>query len=399
MSLTSYDVIIVGGGMVGLALAALLTQNHFSVAVIEAREFIYNDNQLPIRVSSIHATSKKLFDYIGAWSLLEKTASRVRELMIWDHTQRAHLHFDSATINEPQVSWIIENSVIINALRQVLHGHIDLFCPSFVTDTVRIHNHIQFTLNNGAVISGEVIVGADGAHSKIRDQMPIQLQVSSYQQKAIVGVIETQQPHNHVAYQKFLTTGPVALLPLTHPHHTSLVWSADDEISDALMKKTQHEFNQALISALDFKLGKLTLLTERHQFSLTMRHASDYVSQHYAVVGDAAHTIHPLAGLGVNLGLMDAACLAQTLIDARAHQKSLGDLRVLRRYTRWRKANNQIIMSAMRALKEIFAANNSACNAIRSAGVNILNQNELLKTVLMRIAMGQTKDLPDFLKI
>lgn len=381
------SITIVGGGIVGLTLAAILAKNNFSVKIIEFKmpELNWKKDDLTGRVSAIHLTSAKLFQYLDLPELLNQSAP-LFEMQIWDHTQNAHLHFDSRDVNENQMGFIIENRAMVKALWEKLKcdEHVEIFCPHTPDETLLEENHL--------------IIGADGAHSWVREQMPITMQERSYQQKAIIAVIESEKAHNHCAYQKFLLTGPVALLPLTNPHYTALVWSADNAISDALMQKSNEEFSDALTKALDFKLGKLKLISPRSQFPLMMRHAEEYASENFALVGDAAHTIHPLAGLGVNLGLMDAACLAQVLIDARADKKSYGDLRTLRRYTRWRKAENTPVICAMRGLQEIFAINDNTFNIVRSFGINTIDQCTPIKNQLMKIAMGQSKDLPEFLQ-
>src|SRR3990167_8635801 len=359
---SSYDTIIIGAGIVGLSLAALLAKHNFSVALIEsnAPQLSWDENVLTARVSAIHNTSKKLLDYLDIWHLLNKKSySPLHEMKIWDHTRNANLYLNSCDVDESQMGFIVENREILKT---------------------------------------NLIVGEDGAHSWVRKQMPITLQTRSYQQKAIIAVIESQHPHNNIAYQKFLTTGPVALLPLFQANHTALVWSADDAVSDDLMKNTQIIFAKILTENLDFKLGELKLISERLQFPLVMRHADDYVSENCALIGDAAHSIHPLAGLGVNLGLMDAACLTQTVIEARIKQKSLGDLKILRRYSRWRKAENAPIIATMRGLKEIFSIDSPSFNFIRTTGINTIDQCTLIKNQLMHIAMGHSRDMPVFLQ-
>ncbi|HLB55988.1 MAG TPA: UbiH/UbiF/VisC/COQ6 family ubiquinone biosynthesis hydroxylase [Coxiellaceae bacterium] len=380
------DVVIVGAGIVGLTLAALLAKNNFSVSIIEEKKFNFSENNLTARVSAIHLTSVKLLEHINVWAKLEKNAAPLYEMKIWDHTQNAHLHFDSRDVNELQMGFIVENRAIIKTLYEKLNAdkNITFFCP-------HVPNDFVFEQNN-------LIIGADGANSWVRKQMLVNVKLRSYQQKAIIAVIESEKPHENIAIQKFLTTGPVALLPLKNKNHTALVWSADNLISDELMQKSDEKFSDELTNALDFKLGKLKNITERSQFVLTMQHADDYVSENCALVGDAAHTIHPLAGLGVNLGLMDAACLAQTLTDARENKKNINDLRVLRRYARSRKADNSAVICAMRALQEIFASNKNAFNFIRSFGVNAIDQSDFLKNQLMKLAMGKSKDLPIFLQ-
>lgn len=395
----TYDSVIIGGGMVGLSLAALLAKNNFTVAVIESKEpaLHWPKNTVTARASAIHITSKKLFDYIEIWDFLNKKSyTPLTDMEIWDYTQNAHLHFNSKKAGEKQMGWIVENRAIVKALWEKLknNAYVDFYCPR---KPMQWENNI-LTLDNHQQLKTDLLVGADGAYSWVQQQMPIAMQIKSYQHKAIVAVIKTQAPHNNIAYQKFLSTGPVALLPLFQPHHAALVWSADDEISDQLMKKTQDEFARLLTENMDFKLEQLKLISERTQFPLIMRHADNYVSSHCALVGDAAHTIHPLAGLGVNLGLMDAACLAQVLVEAHKNQKSFGDLKILRRYARWRKAENTPLIAAMRGLKEIFSINTPSFNAIRSCGINTVDQCDFIKTQLMQTAMGQSKDLPVFLQ-
>lgn len=392
-----YDVIIVGGSMVGLSLAALLQKNNFSVAVVESKKIEFSHHASIGRVSAIHNTSQHLFEYLDAWKKLLVNAAPLCEMKIWDHTQNANLHFDSSEINYDQMGWIIENHAIVESLFEKL-SDVDFYAPNFPEKFSQENNKIIVTLNNNEKIEASLIVGADGANSCVREHMKIDMQIRSYHQKAIIAVIESQHPHNNIAHQKFLTTGPVALLPSPNQHHTSLVWSADEMMSDELMNKSDDDFSQSLTEALDFKLGKLKVISPRSQFNLTMRHAEEYAIENFALAGDAAHTIHPLAGLGVNLGLMDAACLAEVLVDARNQKKNIGDIRVLRRYTRWRKAENTQIIQTMRALKEIFALDTTTSNLIRSFGINTIDQCALIKNKFMFIAMGQSNDLPAFLQ-
>lgn len=376
-----YDIIIIGGGIVGLSLAALLTKHNFSVALIESQPptLSWDENIPTARVSAIHNASQQLLCDLGVWNLLDKkTYSAMEKMHVWDHTQQAQLQFDCNDMHEMQIGWIIDNREIVKILWQKLES-IDVYASK---KPIQYEKNV-LTLDDGQQLKSDLIVGADGAHSWVREQMPIHLQTRSYQQKAIIAVIETDYPHNHTAYQKFLITGPIALLPLSDAHHSALVWSADDEVSDELMQTTQNNFAKTLTDNMDYKLGKLKIVSERKQFPLTMRHATDYVSPNIALVGDAAHTIHPLAGLGVNLGLMDATCLTQTLIEARNRKKSLGDLRVLRRYSRARKAENTPIIAAMRGLKEIFAIDTPTFNFVRSFGVNTIDQSVLIKNCLI----------------
>lgn len=393
-----YDVVIIGGGMVGLSCAALLSKQNFQIAVVESSHFDFSESELTTRVSAIHLRSQQLFSYLDCWPEIKKFAAPLQEMQIWDYAHRSHLHFDSRNIGKTELGWIIPNQAIVKILYEKLlqENKIDFYLSSAARDFSIENKHVNLTLNN-EIVQTHLIVGADGAQSWVRKQMPIHTQVRPYYQKAIVATIESALPHNYCAYQQFLKTGPIALLPLPHSHHTALVWSADDAMSDTLMQKSIDAFNHALTEALDFKLGDLKLISNRKQFQLIMRHADEYVSDHFALIGDAAHTIHPLAGLGVNLGLMDAACLTQILMDARVSKKSISASQTLRRYTRWRKSENEITIQGMRFLKEIFAIDSPWFSIARSTGMNVIDQSDGMKNWLMRIVTGNHGDQPSML--
>ena len=381
------SITIIGAGQVGLTLAALLSKNNFKVAIVESKQPDFNFNEPTARVSTIHLISQKILAHVGAWeNIAIKTP--VAKMHIWDHTQKAVIDFDAHDMHCDQMAWVIENRAIIHVLQKHLNQdeNVTFYCPRTPKKYDRTTK--ELILDNDEKIKSDLIVGADGAHSWVRAQMNIDVQEKSYDQKAITAVIESEKPHENTAIQKFLTTGPAALLPLSNPYHTALVWSADDAISDALMQKSDEDFSHALTDALDHRLGKLKTISARAQFPLTMRHATEYATDHFALVGDAAHTIHPLAGLGVNLGLLDAACLTDTLINKKT----------LRGYTRSAKSNNATLIAAMRVLQTTFAFDQAILNTARSVGINLLNKCTPVKKYLMQLAMGQLNDLPGFLQ-
>ena len=390
------DVIIVGAGVVGLTLAALLARNQITVTMVESRPLNFKNNG---RVSAIQKNSENIFRTLIIWNELKKCATPLFDMYIWDHTQQANLHFDSRDIYQNEMGWIIENNVITKLLYEKLKNdkYISIICPASPKNIGRENNQLMLTLDNQQKIKTDLLIGADGAHSWVREQMSADMKTRPYYQKAIIAEIQSDYPHENSAYQKFLTTGPVALLPLQNTHHTSLVWSADDAVSDELMRLSDENFASELEKALDFTLGRLKIVSARAQFPLVMRHTENYVTDNMALVGDAAHTIHPLAGLGVNLGLMDAASLTQVLLDARDKRKSLGNQRILRAYARWRRAENTPIIMAMRALKEIFALDSQTVNCIRSLGINMIDRCTPVKNQLMALAMGLSTETPGFL--
>lgn len=395
-----HSIVIVGGSMVGLTLAALLVKHDFDVTIVESQPYNFSEHTLSARVSAIHLTSKNIFSYLNVWEKLQENATPLQEMKIWDYTQSAQLHFDSRDIQMLQMGWIVDNANIMQVLFETLqqNARVTFLCPSKPINLVRNEKTITLTLDNHQAIEADLLIGADGAHSWVRDAMQIPQKTRDYYHKAIIAVIKSQYPHHYCAYQKFLKTGPVALLPLQDNYHTALVWSADHAESDLLMQKSMDAFSDELTESFDFKLGKLKAITERKQFPLVMRHAERYGVKNCALVGDAAHTIHPLAGLGVNLGLLDAAVLTQTLVDARRDNKPIYDERALQRYTRQRKSDNTDVIIAMRGLKECFEIDTPFFNVIRNSGVNVINNCGLVKNYLMRIAAGQCDELPAFLQ-
>lgn len=376
-----YDAIIIGGGIVGLSLARVLSQHHFSVALVEFSQHTESSPLPNARVSAIHTASQQFLETLGAWALLPgPTQTPFYKMDIWDHTQGAQLQFNAAELNTPQMGFIIDNHALTIALKNTLKN-VDIYAPCRPIAYTKDAHKIIITLDNQAQLEATLCIGADGPNSWVRQQMTIETHTRAYQQKAIVAVIQTEKPHHHTAYQKFLTTGPIALLPLHNAHHTALVWSADIPISDDLMGLTDTAFSKKLSAELDFRLGNLNVISERTQFSLTMRHVDQYAQDHFVLAGDAAHTIHPLAGLGLNLGLMDVKALAETLINARHKKRMLYDPRILRSYTRWRKAENTCIINAMRGLQEVFAIDHPIFNPCRTIAINGINQVALLKNL------------------
>ena len=390
-------IIIIGGGIVGLAMAALLAKENFEVAIIESHQPELTWENLTARVSAINLKSIQLFNYLNM-HFNQQSLAPLSKMHIWDYAG-AEINFDSENIGQSELGFIIENREIIKSLwaSLKLNKNIQIFCPHKAKNIVIKDNKVNLVLDNNQSIEADLIIGADGAHSWVRKQMPVKLIERAYNQKAIIAVIQSEKLHKNTAYQKFLTSGPVALLPLSEPNLSALVWSADSSISDELLLSPENNFNRQLSESFDYKLGALKIMFSREQFELKMRHVDNYVSDKMALIGDAAHTIHPLAGQGVNLGLMDAACLAQVLMDARASKKPIGDLRVLRRYARWRRADNAEMIFTMQHLKNSFADNHFLSNYLRGLSVSLIKKCPLIKNHIMKQAVGESRDLPQFL--
>ena len=397
-----YDIIIIGGGMVGLTLACALGEQQFKVAVVEAYqpEDINKEDDYELRVSAISKSSQQIFQNVNAWSgMLNRRACAYQHMHVWDATGDGNIHFDAADLGLDSLGHIIENKVIqFSLLEQCLKlPDVDWLCPQQVKDIGFFESHQEVTLVGGTVLSAKLLVGADGANSRVRDAAEIELNTSAYEQKAVVAVVKSTLHHKDTAWQRFLPSGPLAFLPLSDGS-CSIVWSAENQRADELIEMDEALFITELQSAFENTLGKIEKVSQRAAFPLVRRHANEYVKQGLALVGDAAHTIHPLAGQGVNLGLMDAAALAEVVLDARSQGKNIASLTTLRKYERWRRADNSLMMYSMSGFKNLFSNEQAGLSLIRNSGLNIVNSLGPVKNKLMRHALGLEGDLPEIAK-
>lgn len=394
---------IIGGGIVGLLLAALLADEKINVVVIEAKKPLlhWDTGNLDSRVSAINSVSQRLLKIIGIWQEIHSKAySPLIKLKIWDGFGGAKIIFDSADVGAPSLGAIVENREMVRALWQRLQNdpYVKLVCPAKPLYLLQSDDFIELELNNKQKIQTFCVVGADGSNSWLREKMKIKLNERPYNQSAIVAVVKTENDHQQTGWQVFLPKAVVALLPLADPHNCAIVWSSTTEEADKLMMMDERTFKVKLNNAFGLQLGEIHCLNSPKSVPLIMRHAKKYVKLRTVLIGDAAHTIHPLAGQGVNLGFMDAACLAQCIIDAQQEKRDVGSSRVLRRYERWRKGDNTIMLAAMRLFKECFGTQFSFIVQARNMGLTITNRFSFLKNFWMKIAMGETSDLPKLMK-
>ncbi|VAW59449.1 2-polyprenylphenol hydroxylase [hydrothermal vent metagenome] len=393
-----YDIIIIGGGMVGLTLACALGQQQFKVAIVEAYEpiDINPKDDYELRVSSINKSSQQILKNVNAWQgILNRRACAYQQMHVWDATGDGNIHFDAADLGIDSLGHIIENNVIqFSLLEQCLQlESVDWLCPQQVSEFEFSENMQRVTLNNGDTLNATLLVGADGANSNVRSAANIEINKSAYEQKAVVAVVKSHLHHKDTAWQRFLPSGPLAFLPLSDGS-CSIVWSAENQRADALVEMDDADFINELQNAFENTLGKIEKVSQRAAFPLIRRHANEYVKPGLALIGDAAHTIHPLAGQGVNLGLLDAAALAETLLNARAQGKNFASLTTLRKYERWRRADNSLMMYSMSGFKNLFSNEQTELSFIRNAGLNFVNDLGLIKNKLMRHALGLEGDLP-----
>jgi len=386
------DVIVIGAGVAGQSLANLLAKQGIKVALVEAHEpsIEWPHDSLDARVSAINVASENIFKTIGAWKAMQTSAAPLEQMKVWDGQSGARIDFDSAEMGCAHFGSIIENRVMLKALWQQTKNNENISCylPAEAISLEVNEHEAKLELNDGSQLSASLIAGADGAHSWLRKTMQIPVNEKSYEQKALVAVIHSEEAHQDTAYQNFLATGPLALLPLKNPHHSAIVWSCDLNYADELMQLDEERFNLALSNASELCLGKLKTLTKPQAIPLYQRHVKHYIKARLALLGDAAHTIHPLAGQGANFGLMDAHYLAGLLIKAKQQGKDLGAYRLLRSYERARKSENEIIMHMMSGFKSFFAIKNPLCVQTRGLGIQALNRATYLKNCMTRYAMG-----------
>lgn len=394
-----YDLIIVGGGMVGSALACALGETDLRIALLEGKplEHICPDLKPDLRVSAINRASQRIFAAVGAWdSMTAWRVSPFRDMQVWDAMGSGHIHFDSAAIGEPLLGWIIENRVIQYALLERVQQlpAVDLFCPMALDAAEPLDGKgWRVRLNDGCEYATRLLVGADGAQSKVRQLAGVNTRGWSYDQKAVVSNVRTAESHQETAWQRFLPAGPLAFLPL-HDGGCSIVWSMLPEQADALLALDDSAFAQALTEAFDRRLGAITDVGPREAFPLRLQHTHDYVKPGLALIGDAAHVVHPLAGQGVNLGLLDAATLAEVILNALAAGQEIGAFKTLRRYERWRKGDNLLMLGVMDGFKRLFSNSLPPVRLLRTLGLHLTDAASPLKNLIARRAMGLEGDLP-----
>ena len=398
----SVDVAIVGGGMVGLAVACGLQGSGLRVALIEQAgpAPVAADAAPELRVSAINAASEKLLAKLGVWeAILALRASRYHGMEVWDRDSFGRIAFDDASLGYSHLGHIIENGVIHRALWQKAQQlqEVTLMAPAEVQQVAWGENEVFLTLKDGNMLTAKLVVGADGARSWLREKADIPLTSWDYRHHALVATIRTAEPHGAVARQAFHGDGILAFLPLSDPHLCSIVWSLSQEEAQRMQQADEAGFNQALNLAFDNRLGLCQVESERLVFPLTGRYARQFAAHRLALVGDAAHTIHPLAGQGVNLGFMDAAVLIDEVRRLHGQGKDFGQHFYLRRYERSRKHSAALMLAGMQGFRELFAGSNPAKKLLRDLGLKLADTLPGVKPQLIRQAMG-LNDLPDWLR-
>jgi 2-octaprenylphenol hydroxylase len=392
-----YDAIIVGAGMVGAAAACFLAKANpqLSIALVEARVATpFDKSQFDPRVAAITEKSRQLFERGGLWqSVVEKRVSPYLRMDVWDAEGTGRIEFDCEDIHQPNLGHIVENSALVDSLLAEVAwlANIDFYCPVSIADYQLDSDNVIVELEDGRQLMAKLLIAADGSNSNIRQHFQFATREWDYGHSAIITTITTERPHQQTARQRFMSTGPLAFLPLMKAedmHHCSIVWSQETEVAEGLMALDDRQFCAQLSVASEQCLGQVVGVEERYSIPLRQRHASDYVAHRVALVGDAAHSIHPLAGQGVNLGFADIEVLVEEICRAVARGVDIGGMATLGRYQRRRKPENLATMAAMEGFKRLFAADQLPLRMLRNLGMTQLNQRSLAKNEIIKRAMG-----------
>ena len=393
------QIVIVGAGIAGLTAAALLSQSEVAefleITLLDAgtRPARSATDEIALRVSAIATGSAQLLDSVGAWSRVDLNRAAAYDAMrVWDESSSAEsgdaLRFDAAEFAAAQLGFIVENQMLQSALLDVLQAEdVELIFSAPVQELQAHAGRQRVILEDGRKLEADLVIGADGAGSRIRDCAGIDAAIWPYQQQAFVTHLTTELSHNNTAWQRFLQTGPLGMLPLPDGR-ISVVWSTTEEQAQWALNADDAELGQALSQASDHVLGNLAVAGPRGAFALQARHARDYVRPGVALIGDAAHAIHPLAGQGANLGLQDAACLADVVITALQDGEFPGDRPVLRRYERARKGANASMLHFMTGLNRLFTTDSGLLKELLTTGMRLFNRSGPIREHVVSVALG-----------
>ncbi|WED42874.1 FAD-dependent oxidoreductase [Legionella cardiaca] len=385
---SSFDVLIVGGGIVGLTAALAMAQRGFTTAVVDATSMTVSTTDFDARVYAINLASQKLLEQLGIWQLIdERRLSPYQHMHVWDAANNAAIDFDSRMAIAKELGHILEESILKEALLKKINKEkaITIFPTSKVTFIKQGESEI--TIGNEKMRwQAKLLMAADGAMSPCRQLLKVPLSTWSYHQQAIVALIHTEKSHQQTAYQVFNADGPLAFLPLCNKQLCSIVWSTTPARAKRLMELEEGVFNEELATAFSHKLGEVKLQGKRYSFPLTMRHVKQYSGSQWLLLGDAAHTIHPLAGLGLNVGLADVAAWLQCL----EKSKNAITKQALAAYQRQRKSAVWQMIALLEGLKALFANPLPPVVAARKFGLQICNRLTPLKKLFIAHAAGKT---------
>ncbi len=395
-----YDVMIVGGGMVGAAVGCCLGNSALRVAVIERAmpKPFAAEQPHDLRVSALSIASRNILEMVGAWEgVTSRRFCPFRRMRVWE--SGGDTEFNSGDIQREELGYIVENRITQLALLEKLQefANVDLICPSDIKKINYLSGKPQIELDGGSNLTCKLLVAADGGQSRVRQVVGLGVTSWDYQQHALVIYIETEYGQQDITWQHFVPSGPQAFLPLTG-HFGSIVWYNSPDEVNRLQKLSHASLLDELAQAFPDCLGKVKRVIATASFPLKRQHAQAYVKQGVALVGDAAHMINPLAGQGVNIGLLDAAALAQVLIEAEKRGQDIASITVLKKYEKMRRSENLKMMTIMDVFYHMFSNKVLPLKLLRNLGLGLAERIKPAKNKVMRYAMGLEGNLPKLAK-
>jgi 2-polyprenylphenol 6-hydroxylase len=393
------DALVIGGGPVGGCAAALLSAATPRIVLLEPQRPMMPEPEAEtdLRVSAFSRASEHILNAAGAWqTIAAHRASPYERMHVWHADEapmgRGALRFDAAEVGEPNLGHIIENRLVQAALLASFEER-GGYVAAGTLISIEVGRERARVMTSCGVFDARLVIGADGAKSAVREAVGIRVQTVDYEQRALIAGIATERPHERTAWQRFLPSGTLAFLPLADGT-SSIVWSTEVGEVTRLLAMDEPSFARELDRASDAVLGRTLLRSARQAFPLQRLAAEQYVTERVALIGDAAHVVHPLAGQGVNLGLLDAACLVELIVAALGEREDPGAMRVLRRYERWRKSENELMSAAIDAFNRFLAHGAGPLARIAQRGLGIVNRSQELKGLFIRRALGLTGELP-----
>jgi len=399
-----YDIVIIGGGLVGASLACALGEQDLRIAVIEAVPLAsesqpsYND-----RTVALGYGSRQIFEGIGIWSeIAELGATAIKKIHVSDKGHMGKTRLDCASEGLDALGYVVETRLLGKALgdRLAQLSNVELICPAQLVSLQFDASSAQVKVDCDGVmqtLSAKLVVGADGVQSSVREQLGIETFDMNYNQTAVITNISVERPHQNVAYERFTATGPLALLPMSDvegEHRCSVVWTIKDKDKEAALELDDAAFLAGLQQRFGGQLGKFTNVGKRVAFPLALRQAREHVRERLALIGNAAHTVHPIAGQGFNLGLRDVAVLAQVIVEATQVDEDIGELQVLKRYAKWRRRDHVRVLGFTDSMVRLFSNNIPPLALARNLSLVVTDLFPPLKKLITRQAMGLSGRLP-----
>ena len=394
--LKHYDAIIVGAGVIGATLAlGLAQQKGWQVALIEKSGIAEKSFQDNIRATALGLSSQRLLAELDVWQQLEQAQQcAYRKMLVWDENSDSQLAFDAADYHKSCLGWIVDHNALHLCLQEKLlqnqsQNKVECFYESQVNSVKQLQSIVQVEISKqekALNLSAPWLFAADGVNSQIRAQADIPVSLHDYHQQGVVAKIRTQESHQYTAWQRYLSSGSIALLPLNNGE-CSIVWSTENSQAETLLSLSEQDFVQRLQSTLQSRLGAVELCSKRFAFPLRSVRAEQYVKDSVILLGDAAHGIHPMAGQGANLGFADIATLLNEIKDMPAEDNKMH--RALRRYERAQKLNNYRMDSFLTALDTLFRTNNPLLQSLRRVGLQFVNQQAMLKSAFAQQVLGK----------